>query len=444
MATILNSMAAAETGSGFVIEDREKNFFRVDRRVFVDEQVFKRERSAIFDKCWLYIGHESELPSACDFVTRSVGGREMILNRDRSGTVNAFLNSCPHRGAVVVREPRGNAISYQCFYHGWAFNANGRFASRFPPGNYGDDHYDGHCADLVRAPRLDAYRGFYFVNFDKDAVSLSDYLADAKGIIDLVVDQSEIGMEIIGNPQQYVINANWKLLAENSADGFHAPTTHSTYITYLENIGSMPTDPAVIGRMTANKDPAAGNGRGVDLGNGHAMIEYPAAWGRPVARWVPAWGDDTRAAFKAKQRRLAELHGPERANQIAKLNRNLVIFPNLVIADIMATTVRTFYPETPTRMRVSAWAIGPNDETPQMREIRLLNFLEFLGPGGFATPDDVEALEACQRGYSNMREAPWNDISKGMPRGANAYFEDEEQMRCFWREWDRRIGAEAG
>jgi p-cumate 2,3-dioxygenase subunit alpha len=433
----------ASAGSGFVQEDQERSSFRVNRRVFVEERVFLRERTAIFDKCWLYLGHASELPKACDYVTRSVGGREMIFNRDRSGKVGAFLNTCPHRGAVLVREPRGNSLSYVCFYHGWAFNVNGRFASRFAPGNYGADHYEGNCANLSAAPRLEEYRGFYFINFDPGAVSLADYLAGAKEVFDLLADMSEAGIEVIDGDQQYVINANWKLLAENSADGFHALPMHSTYMDYLENVGSLPTERPLIEQITAGREPVAG--RGIDLGNGHAMIEYPAAWGRPIARWVPAWGDNVRELFKDKYRRLIDLYGEERARRMARLNRNMVVFPNLAINDIMSCTVRTFFPESPSRMRVSGWAIGAKDEHPEVRKIRLGNFLEFLGPGGFATPDDVEALESCQIGYNGLKEAPWNDISKGMPRGGSASLQDdEEQMRCFWREWDRRMAAERG
>jgi p-cumate 2,3-dioxygenase alpha subunit len=88
-------------------------------------------------------------------------------------------------------------------------------------------------------------------------------------------------------------------------------------------------------------------------------------------------------------------------------------------------------------MQVNAWAIAPKDETSQMRKWRLFNYLEFLGPGGFATPDDNEALEACHKGYKNLREAGWNDISKGMLR-ADPFGDDENQMRAFWREWARR------
>ena len=221
-----------------VVEDRSRHLFRVARRAFTDESVLEAERRAIFDRCWLYLGHSSEIANNCDFITRAVGGRELIFNRDRAGAVHAFLNTCPHRGAMVVREKKGNALSFRCFYHGWSFNVNGRFASRFDEGNYGKEHYGGGCADLAQVPRLESYRDFWFVNFDRNAVSLADYLAGAKEYIDLVADQAEAGMEVVGSGQQYIINANWKLLAENSIDAFHGFPVHSTYFDYLKTLGS--------------------------------------------------------------------------------------------------------------------------------------------------------------------------------------------------------------
>jgi p-cumate 2,3-dioxygenase subunit alpha len=75
---------------------------------------------------------------------------------------------------------------------------------------------------------------------------------------------------------------------------------------------------------------------------------------------------------------------------------------------------------------------------------RLTNFLEFLGPGGFATPDDIEALESCQRAFAAYREAPWNDLSKGF--GApQSHPTDEITQRAFWLSWQEHLcgkGAE--
>ena len=117
----------------------------------------------------------------------------------------------------------------------------------------------------------------------------------------------------------------------------------------------------------------------------------------------------------------------------------MVIFPNLVVNDIMAITVRTYFPTAPDYMEINAWALAPVEESEWRRKYRLYNFTEFLGPGGFATPDDVEAIEKCQQGYAVGGDAEYNDISKGMAREGVPSFDDEAQMRAFWVEWDRRL-----
>ena len=125
---------------------------------------------------------------------------------------------------------------------------------------------------------------------------------------------------------------------------------------------------------------------------------------------------------------------------MADINRNLLIYPNLVVNDIMAVTVRTFMPSAPGQMDVTAWELAPADELAQLRQRRLDSFLTFLGPGGFATPDDLEALESCQQGFASGG-VEWNDISRGMGREPEA--NDEEQMRAFWRRWQQQMGAAA-
>jgi p-cumate 2,3-dioxygenase alpha subunit len=165
------------------------------------------------------------------------------------------------------------------------------------------------------------------------------------------------------------------------------------------------------------------------------------AWGRPVARWSPKWGEESKEEIAKIKQELVDRLGPERAERVGYYSRNSGMFPNLVINDIMAITVRTFYPVAPDLMEVSSWTLGVKGESEAQRKLRLDNYLEFLGPGGFATPDDVEALEIAQRGYAASREAGWNDISRGMLRKDFMRATDEEQMRCFWREWARRMEA---
>jgi len=57
--------------SEYVIDDRENHRFRVNREAMADPAVLALERTKIFDRSWLYIGHE---PS-CASPTTSGPGR---------------------------------------------------------------------------------------------------------------------------------------------------------------------------------------------------------------------------------------------------------------------------------------------------------------------------------------------------------------------------------
>ena len=399
--------------------------FRVPRRAYVDPVLFERERDRVFDRSWLYLGHVSELAKPGDYVTRTVAGRNLIFCRDRHGVVRAFFNSCPHRGATVCRERHGNTKSFQCLYHGWVYGTDGR--NKDLPGreSYPDDFIASGRGDLKAVPRLADYRGLWFVSFDPHIIELDDYLGATKPFLDAVCDQCADGMTIVGGTQEYAIRANWKLLVENSYDGYHAVCTHSTYLDYLRNTNGGLADVRL-------------EGRGFDLGAGHGAVEYKAPWGRPVAQWIPMWREEGRVEIDRIRAALDARVGSERGARIAEFNRNLGVFPNLVVNDIMAITIRTFYPVSPDYIQVNAWALAPKGESEWARRYRLHNFLEFLGPGGFATPDDIEALEQCQRGFQNMREMAWSDISKGIGREVPSY-DDEAHIRSFWSEWDARM-----
>jgi len=417
-------------GRPLVIENRENLSFSVSREVFVSRDIFEHEQRAVFDRCWIYLGHASELRNPGDFRTRSVAGRPVIFCRDRDGQVHALINSCRHRGAVVCREREGNARNFYCMYHGWTYNTDGSLRGVPDEASY-PASFDKASKGLMPVPRLEAYKDFYFANFDPDAVDLETYLAGAKAYIDLVVDQSPSGrMEIISGVQEYDIKANWKLLVENSVDDYHLLATHATWLQYMRNSGVNMSPPQGSGLLLPTE------GRGKDLGNGHLTTDNPNYRGRPVARWISVYGEEAKADIDAIRAELVGRLGEARAARIADTNRNLAIFPNLVINDGSSVTVRNFTPVAPGLMHVTAWALGPVEETEEQRARRLHAFLTFYGPGGFATPDDVAALEYAQQGYASWREVPWNDLSRGMTKADDKQTNtDEGHLRVFWRRW---------
>jgi|SRR5271155_274901 len=400
-----------------IIDDRVNGVFRVNRRAFTDPDILEVERREIFDRSWLYAGHISEIARPGDFVTRRVGGRPIILSSDLDGKPHALINSCPHRGNIVCRERNGSAQNFVCFYHAWNFELDGSLA-----GVPGEDAYtpafDRSAMGLCPVPRFENCRGMLFVNFDPGAEGLVGYLGNAREYLDYMLDFGGEAVEIVEGAQAYSMKANWKLLIENSIDGYHAMSTHHRYfVQYLADIGADPS---------AWTGPRRQWGIGLALGGGHSVIENPQRPTPILTRAKPAL-DRIRA-------RLVDKYGAEHAHRIADFNRNLFVFPNLILISNWHT-IRTWYPLAPDYIEIDAWAALPRDDPPELRQQRLENFISFLGPAGFGTPDDVSGLEGCQRGFAARHELAWSDISRGMGR-EQPTSQDELQMRAFWRRWN--------
>ena len=410
---------------GSLVRDRpDLGRFKVHRSTMVSPAIHELERQRIFDRCWLYLGHESEVPNPGDFARRTVAERPLFFARTRDGELAVFHNTCPHRGALVCRTDRGNTQSFQCFYHAWTFDTSGALVGVPDVEGYGPDFDRGEMG--LRSPRFDSYRGFVFVCFDGGTESLREYLAGAAEYLDLVADQDASGLRVIPGSNRYSIRANWKLLPENSVDAYHTPYTHRSFFDYMAG--------------AAGDRPAVGKRRGFgrSLGNGHGVMEADAPYGRPIAMWHPCYGEEAKAEIRSIKDELVARHGLDKALRMCEKNRNLVIFPNLIINDIMAVTVRVCQPTGPAGMDVTAWELAPAGEAGARLRRRLDSFLTFVGPGGFATPDDVEALESCQQGFRSGG-VEWSELSRGMHREPR--HDDELQMRCFWRRWQSLVAG---
>ncbi len=285
----------------------------------------------------------------------------------------------------------------------------------------GSDHAE---MGLRSPPRVDSYRGFYFVSFNKHIEDLRSYLAGAREYIDLLADQSEGGMKVSRGSSRFSVRSNWKLLNENGIDGYHLFPVHKTYFEYINNLVSD------IPGADLQEDWQPGPVQA--LGNGHVAGVNPGSAGRTVAHWHPLLGEDTKEEIEGIRERLVERFGEERACRIADNDRFLVIYPNLFIYDLEYAAIRVFWPTAPDSTEVTAWNLVPSEHSPDLLARRLETSFSLMGPGGFVTPDDVEAIESCQAGLQ-AREVEWNDVSRGMHR--QSVTSDELQMRVFWRQW---------
>lgn len=420
--------------SAFIREDREARTFRVHRSALRDQSVFDLERQEIWGKMWLYLGHESEIANDNDFVVRTLGGRPLIFCRDSEGAVRVYYNSCPHRGTTLCRETEGNNRFFRCFYHAWTFDTKGNLVSLPGPDGYPDDDDFKERLTLREVAHVESLRGFVFVNFDPAAGPLADHLGSAADFIELVADHNAEGMEVLPGTQRYRVWGNWKLAVENAMDGYHFAPTHITFVDYLKRTGYKVSDEG---------------GKNLRLDNGHSTLLLTGHSGRAGMQWEPRFGEEERLRIEANRVELDARLGTERAARVADVSRILYVFPNLILFDIEALSIRRLEPTAPDRTEVDAWELAPFGEPPDARALRNRVLVSFIGPGGLATPDDIEAYEAIQRGINATADDPrlgfdWNDISRGMvnddvsPLGRSI---DEGGIRHFWRHWDAALSG---
>src|SRR5260370_37442052 len=112
----------------YIIDDRERKTFLLDREVLVSEDILRKEMAHIFGRCWIYVGHSSELGGPGDFRSRKVAGRPVIFCRDQAGEFHCPFHTCRHPGAVLCTHREGHAPAFLCLYPAWTHGKDAKAA----------------------------------------------------------------------------------------------------------------------------------------------------------------------------------------------------------------------------------------------------------------------------------------------------------------------------
>jgi 3-phenylpropionate/trans-cinnamate dioxygenase alpha subunit len=241
------------SGARYVSLDRGE----VDRRIFSDPDIFEQELELIFGRVWNFVAHESQIPKAGDFFAVPIGRDNVLVVRQRDGSIKAFLNTCTHRGNAVCRAEEGNTKNFMCTYHGWTFGIDGELIG--VPGfeNLYHGDLDKGSLGLREVAQLDTYRGFVFATLDATAPPLLEFLGAAGRLgIDMLAGKGD--MRVVPGIQKFVINCNWKFAVDNLFDFYHAAITHMSadgLLNFQPQNELPPIDPKkVIDRGGALKD----------------------------------------------------------------------------------------------------------------------------------------------------------------------------------------------
>jgi phthalate 3,4-dioxygenase subunit alpha len=200
--------------------------------IYSDEEIFALERERVFGRSWMFLAHESEIPDPGDYVVRRIVDDSFIVVRDEGGIVRVLLNMCLHRGMQVCRAELGNSSHFRCPYHAWTYKNTGELTGvPFHKDAYGgESNLPRTGTSLLSPPQTATYNGFVFASLDETALPLEEALGGFQFFLDLYSNQSASGLEVRG-PQRWMIDANWKIGAENFAgDTYHTPHTHASVV----------------------------------------------------------------------------------------------------------------------------------------------------------------------------------------------------------------------
>jgi phenylpropionate dioxygenase-like ring-hydroxylating dioxygenase large terminal subunit len=357
----------------------------IPAHVYSDPAVFELERDRIFERVWVFVAHESEIPEPGDYVLRRIVDDSFIVVRDDARTVRVHFNMCIHRGMQVCRAEQGTASHFRCPYHGWSYRNDGSLAGLpFHEDAYGGEAGFPRAGNGLLAPaQIDSINGLIFVSLDPGAPPLREYIGDFAYYLDFYTRQSDSGLELRG-PQRWRVRANWKIGCENFVgDMYHTPYTHRSVVDI--NLFREP-------KAHKRKEGAvyfAGKGGGttykLPAGDFDARMRYVGYPVEMIARMRGAWTGD----------HIALVEDSGFMVSAATLFPNLSLVHNWPQADDSGDvtpfiSIRQWQPVSSTETEVLSWFAVDKEAPEDYKRRSYKAYLMCFGSSGMFEQDDVE------------------------------------------------------
>src|SRR5690349_15905474 len=216
MANEVTSMSVGH--DGFVPKER-----------YVSREFLELEMERLWPRVWQIACREEEVAAPGDFVEYTIGDQSVLVVRTDDGRISAHHNACLHRGTRLAQGcgtfPDGEI---RCRYHAWRYGFDGNLL------HVVDEHeFDSLPPDLCLAPvKVDTWGGFVFVNFDRDAEPLLDFLHP----IPKLLDAYHLEDMRFRAYQSTILPANWKVAVDAFNEAYHVQGTHPQILPWTDDV----------------------------------------------------------------------------------------------------------------------------------------------------------------------------------------------------------------
>lgn len=357
--------------------------------IFHDREIYELELERVFARSWVFIAHETMLPTTGSFIQNYVGEDPILVVRQQDGSIRAFLNQCQHRGMRLCRADLGETKNFMCSFHGWNYNLAGKLIN-VPHGEATFAPED--LADVkLREMRVTNYKGFIFGNWDENAPNFEEYMGDFAWYFDSYIDRYPGGMEVVGT-HKWVLPCNWKFNAEQpTSDMYHGETSHMSAFEVM-----LPRKPD--GRLQDWAEQQVEILADAKGGQFSSPYGHGAGWfdvGVPVLdKTIFDWKKRTSGEV-AKRLGENRVYIPGHAN----------LFPNFMM--LGANTFRVTHPRGPNEMEIWSWSMAPVAAPPEVKDAIRVDLLRTFSGAGMLEQDDAvnwEEEQAVLRGFMARSE----------------------------------------
>src|SRR5579863_8783801 len=201
----------------------------VPKERYVSRAFAELEMERLWSRVWQVACREEEIAEVGAYVEYVIGDQSILVVRAEDDTVQAFYNTCLHRGTRLADGCGQFAdCEIRCRYHAWRYHLDGRVKEIV------DAHeFTGVPAGLrLRTVRAETWGGFVFVTMDPDAPPLVDYLAPIP---------DRLGAYRIEEMRYYshkttVLPANWKVVVDAFNEGYHVQGTHPQILPWTDDV----------------------------------------------------------------------------------------------------------------------------------------------------------------------------------------------------------------
>jgi phenylpropionate dioxygenase-like ring-hydroxylating dioxygenase large terminal subunit len=197
----------------------------ITRDRYISESFHRREVMGLWPHVWQFACREEELVEAGDIVVYEIAGSSFLIVRGNDHRIRAFRNTCLHRGTKLCTTDT-SVGQLKCPFHGFTWSLEGDLT--YIPSRWDFPHLSNEAARL-REVRIDTWGGFVFINPDKNAPPLLDYLE--------VIPQHFSGFMDYKN--KYIaarfrkrLPCNWKLGIEAFIEAYHSLETHPQVVPF--------------------------------------------------------------------------------------------------------------------------------------------------------------------------------------------------------------------